>query len=505
MKSVPGCVPSVTATLQATGALSPSNVLHLVVGLPRHNQRALDQAMQQIYDPSSIRFHHYLTPSQFRQLFGPTGQDYQTLINFANASGLTVERTLESRMLLGVNGTVAAIEQAFHIHLLTYQHPTEPRQFYAPDTDPNVDAALPILDIAGLTDYPEARPASDNCFCPADAGGSGPDGTLWGKDFRNAYVPGVTNLGTGQILGLVEFETYVSNDITEYELSNGLPSIPLINVPLYNTTNITTNFPTYTGSDEPPLDIEMAISMAPGLQNVTIFLIDEGGSTGWQVNEPQEVLELLVDQMASSNQISQFSCSWKVGPTSGYSETDPTLDAYLQQMAMQGQSFFQASGDRGPSGTNAGFYSVIWIGLFSPYLTSVGGTELLMTNGGSNYVSETVWNNIGTCDPLWGGVSGGGISSSYLLPLWQQGLSNSANLGSATMRMIPDVAAVADHVWCIFSGTNSHCDGGTSAAAPLWAGFMALVNQQAVSEGNPTAGFINPALYLLGTGTSEGD
>ena len=94
--------------------------------------------------------------------------------------------------------------------------------------------------------------------------------------------------------------------------------------------------------------------------------------------------------------------------------------------------------------------------------------------------------------------SGGGISTTYPIPSWQQGISMAANQGSTTMRNIPDVALTADNVYLIANNGQSGSIGGTSAAAPLWAGFIALVNQQAAASGRPPVGFLNPALYALG-------
>jgi subtilase family serine protease len=107
--------------------------------------------------------------------------------------------------------------------------------------------------------------------------------------------------------------------------------------------------------------------------------------------------------------------------------------------------------------------------------------------------SEMVWN--------WGGGigSGGGISQIYPIPVWQQGISMSANRGSATMRNIPDVALTADNILVIAdNGISKPGTGGTSAAAPLWAGFTALVNQQAAAVGQPPVGFLNPTIYTVG-------
>ncbi|MCX6902920.1 MAG: hypothetical protein NTW03_05490 [Verrucomicrobia bacterium] len=200
--------------------------------------------------------------------------------------------------------------------------------------------------------------------------------------------------------------------------------------------------------------------------------------------------------MASDNLAKQLSCSWgwSGGPSS-------TTDQIFQQMAAQGQSFFLASGDSDayPPGAidNASLQNAP---SDNPYATVVGGTTLTTSGPGGAWLAETVWN--------WGLQSGsyvgssGGSSSWYSIPTWQQGISMTANKGSTTKRNIPDVALTADNVWVLYGNGKTGAFGGTSCAAPLWAGLMALVNQQATSAGNASVGFVNPALYAMGKGTN---
>ncbi len=108
---------------------------------------------------------------------------------------------------------------------------------------------------------------------------------------------------------------------------------------------------------------------------------------------------------------------------------------------------------------------------------------------GANWVSETTWPN-----------SGGGIDQLTALPSWQRGVSTSANQGSATYRNTPDVACVAADIWVVSSNGNTFAVTGTSASAPLWAGFIALANQQAANSNKPPVGFLNPAIYAIGQG-----
>ena len=491
MCALRGHVPPAAALSQPQGRLPGTNSLRLAISLPLRNGDALAALLRRLYDPASPDYHRYLTPAQFADRFGPTAQDYQTVVQFARSNGLEIVNSRKSRMLLDVRGKASDVEKAFHVVLRTYQHPTESRRFHAPDVEPTVDAALPILDVAGLDNFAVARPLlhkqpAGAKSAPASGPGSGYEGYYQGYDFRNAYAPGVSLTGAGQMVGLVELDGFYSNDIVTYETLCGLPNVPLI----------TNNVDDYTGPpgsavDEVSLDIEMAIAMAPGLAAVVIFQAGSGTDiTGF---------EDIVDSMASSNQIKQFSSSWCFSPSP---DPNTTIDAQFQKMAAQGQSFFQASGD------GDAWVNTIWVPCDSAYVTSVGGTSLTMNGVGASYNSETVWQegNLGfrnawspNGNGYWG--SGGGISSAYSIPYWQQGISNSLNHASTTLRNIPDVALTAYDIWVIFGNGQSNAFGGTSCAAPLWAGFTALANQQAASNGT-SVGFLNPVVYSLGSSTA---
>jgi len=204
-----GHVPAVVAQLQPNGRLPVATEMKLAIGLPLRNQAALTNLLQQLYDPASPNYRHYLTPEEFTAQFGPTEQDYQKVISFAQASGLRVTQTHGNRMLVDVSGNVADIEKAFHVTLHTFPHPAETRTFFAPDVEPTVAADLPILHISGLNNYVLPRPAGRiTPLSGAKPGaGSGPAGSYMGADFRNAYAPGATQTGSGQMVGLLEFDS----------------------------------------------------------------------------------------------------------------------------------------------------------------------------------------------------------------------------------------------------------------------------------------------------------
>jgi uncharacterized repeat protein (TIGR03803 family) len=461
--------------LQPNGGLDDTNRLHLAIGLPLRNREKLEKELREIYNPASTNYHHFLTLRQFTDEFGPTESDYQTAVAFAKSHGLRVTGTYPHRLVLDVEGAVPEIENALNVRLRTYRHPSENRSFYAPDTEPSVDLTAPLAHISGLNNYSMPHPMHHVSLAGqgAPAGtGSGPGGAYAGGDFRKAYMPYTSLTGLGQSVGLVQFDGYNAGDITAYKNQFGLAAIPLVNVPIDSGVTIPGG-----NNIEVCLDIEMLMSMAPGLSAIYVF--EAPNPSPW---------EDIFGAMVTNTSIAQFSCSW------GGGESTPTCENLFMQMAAQGQSFFNASGD------SDAFTGSINFPAESANITQVGGTTLTTDTNGA-YVSETVWN----WDPARSGVgSSGGVSTTVTIPSWQQGISMTLNGGSTAMRNIPDAALTADNVFVDCNNGGSLLVGGTSCAAPLWAGVAALVNQQAAIYGRPQIGFVNPALYQIGTGPHYG-
>src|ERR1035437_8654167 len=429
-----GHVPAVLAGLEPIGRPVATTRLNLAIGLPLRNQQALAQLVQQLSDPAHPDYRHYLTPEEFAARFGPTEQDYQAVIAFAQASGLAVSSTHPNRTLLDVSGSVADIEKSPHLTMRTYRHPAEARTFYAPEAEPSLDLAVPVLRISGLDNYSLPRPRLqatplDQLPDATPNSGSGPSGTYMGNDFRAAYLPGVALTGSGQTVGLLQFDGYNASDIASYESRTGLPNVPLSNVLVDGATG----HPSGGGGEvEVSLYIEMAISMAPGLSGIIVYMAPN----------PSPFVDLL-NRMATDNLAKQLSCSWYL-PGGG---PDPVADQIFQQMAAQGQSFFNASGDYDA------FTGPVDFPGETPYIMQVGGTTLTTSGPGGAWVSEKVWN--------WnnGIGSGGGISTRYTIPSYQADISMTLNQGSTTMRNIPDVALTADNVYVRANGQDYNVGG----------------------------------------------
>jgi len=442
--------------------------LNLAIGLPLRNREGLINLLQQLYDPASTNFHQFLTPQEFTKRFGPTEQDYTAVVNFANRHGLAVTAQHANRMLVSVRGTVGDVERTFHVTINQYQHPRDARTFFAPDREPSVDLAVPLLAVAGLDSYLVPHPCLQRAITrPAQAQltGSGPNGAFMGNDFRAAYVPGVPLTGVGQIVGLFELDSgFYQKDITSYESQTGLPNVPVTAVLLDGYGGGAGDY-----NDEVSLDIEMAVAMAPGLKEILVY----EGSTA----------DDILNRMATDDLAKQIGASWDYA-------IDETSEQIFQEFAAQGQSYFNASGDS--DAYNGG----VMTPSDDPHITIVGGTTLTTTGPGGAWVSEKVWNSGG------GEGSSGGISARYPIPTWQQGISMTANKGSTTMRNLPDVALTADNIYVVYQDGQSGSFVGTSCATPLWAAFTALANQLALTNGEPLVGFINPLVYAMGKGSN---
>jgi len=502
LKTLHGHVPQVVSSLSPLESLPATNQLRLAIGLPLHNTAALAAFMDQLYDPASPGFRQFLTPEEFTDQFGPTAQDYEAVKNFARSNGLAVAAEFTNRLLLDVTGPASAVEKAFHIQLHLYRHPTEARNFYAPDAEPAVDVELPVLDIQGLSDYSRPRPRFTQKTAPhlEAKNGSAPDnsGQLFGNDFRNAYVPGTTLTGAGQSVALFEADGYYTKDILSYATAagNGRTNISIQTV-LVDSFSGTPTSGRNSGNPEVSLDIELAMAVAPGL---TSIIVVEGNPNNYIPND------ILNSMLSYSKTAKNLSCSW------GWSEgPSSSTDDIFTNMAAVGQTFFNASGDScaftsGSSSVNGVDNPSIPNAPSScPIITQVGGTTMTMNGTGASYASEVVWNWGTEYGSKYNGVgSSGGVSSYYAIPSWQATVPNLIAAGGSTgYRNIPDVAANADNVYITYhNGRSEDGIGGTSCAAPIWAGFLALVNQQAAINGKPAIGFINPALYALAAGAN---
>jgi len=453
--------------------------MNLDIVLPLRDQAGLDMFVEEVNDPTSAIYRQFLTVPEFTAKFGPTQADYDAVVQFAKMNGLTVTGGTRDGMEVQVKGPVSAVEAAFHVHMRTFQHPSENRIFFGPDGEPATDLAFNLWHVSGMDNYsiPHTRLISKSDYAAAhgiDASkvvshattGSGPSASFLGSDMRAAYYGGTALTGAGQNLGLLEYLGTDLADLTTYFKNVGQTN--KVPVTLLSTDGTSTSC-VYSKCDdtEQTLDMTQAIGMAPGLSSLVMYV----GSSD----------TAMISAMTTHSPLpTTIGCSW------GWTPADPsTLNPYFEKMAAQGQNFFAASGDSSTwSRRNEAWPAD------NAYVVSVGGTDLVTASAAGPWKSETAWVD-----------SGGGISpDSIAIPAWQKlaDVINSSNRGSTTLRNGPDVSAnanftfytCADQKACL---ANSY--GGTSFAAPMWAGYIALVNQQLASQGKKSIGFLDPIIY----------
>ncbi len=465
------------------GHLRADQSMRLVLVLPIRDRAGLDEFLKNLYDPSGPSYRQFLTVEEFTSRFGPSRQDYDSLLRFAKANGFQVAATSRNRLNLDVTAPVATIEKTFHVSMGVYQHPRENRTFYAPDREPSVDLPFQLWHITGLDNYAIPRrtlahrdPRASGVRSNATTG-SGPDASFLGSDMRAAYYGGTALTGAGQSVGLLEYVGTDLADLNTYYANVGQTNdVPIT---LVSTDGTSRSCIASQGCDdtEQTIDMTQALGMAPGLSSLVMYI----GSSD----------SALLNGMATASPLNaQLSASWVWGPPS-----DPqTDDPYFLEYAAQGQNYFNAAGDWGEWSQ-----TLLNEGAIYPsddvYVTSVGGTDLVTQSAGGAWSSETAWSD-----------TGGGISpDSFAIPSWQVSAAAGCAACSQAYRNGPDVAANANFTFYVCADQTS-CSaneyGGTSFAAPMWAGYMALINEQAVNGGGKTLGFINPALYSIGSGSN---
>jgi subtilase family serine protease len=475
------------------GQLPPTDTLRFDIVMPLRDRTGLQSFLRQQYDPTSAFYHQFLTPQEFTARFGPSQEDWNTLLAFAKANGFEIVSGTRDSRDLRLSGSVANIEKAFHVNMGVYQDPNEDRKFFAVDREPTADLPFQLWHITGLdndsrphpmyvkkSDYAKAQGIDPDKVVSHATTGSGPSASFLGSDMRAAYYGGTALTGTGQNIALFEFAGTDLADLTTYYKNVGQtePYTPtLISTGGYSTTCVDSGRSACDDTEQ-TLDMTQAMGMAPGSKMLYMYVCGDVLASGSGNISDTSCISAMVTNTDAPLSL-QISCSW------GWTPADPsTLDPYFEQMASQGQNFFAASGDSSAwSASNEAWPAD------DANIVSVGGTDLTTSGAAGPWASETAWAD-----------SGGGISpDSIPIPSWQQlsGVITSANKGSTTLRNGPDVSANANFTFYVCADQTT-CTaneyGGTSFATPMWAGYLALANQQAAAS-SKTIGYINPIIY----------
>ncbi len=486
-------------------------------------QKALEALLAAQQDSQSPQFHQWLSPESFGRLFGVSESDLNEVVGWLRRRGFEVEPIPSGRRVILFSGTVEQVESAFHTAVHVYN--VNGKIHYANATDPEIPQAMGavVAGVVSLHDF-HAKPLhraarAEPAVFPGRPGPavspaytSGGTHYLAPADFATIYdlasLYAASIDGTGQSIAIAGRSNFSLSDVQTFRSQFGLPA---------NDPKIIINGTdpgTASGGDqtEAELDVEWAGAVA---RNAAIQYV-ASASTRTSDGVALSVQYIVNHNLAPVLSLSFGECEAALG-TAG----NQFWNALWQQAAAQGMSVFVASGDSGAAGcdsssSNAATGGNAVNGLCSSLnSTCVGGTEFNDTSNpalywsasmnpntdGSalSYIPEASWNESGTVtggSQLW--ASGGGASAVYAKPSWQAG----TGVPSDGRRDVPDVAlSAAEHdAYLIRMNGQNWVVGGTSAAAPSFAGLMALAVQRAgARQGNA-----NPRLYALAAAQSNG-
>jgi kumamolisin len=479
--------------------------LTIAVTLGIQHPDALEQLIRDQQNPKSASYHKYLTPQAFTDQFGGSPNAVAAVRAFLRDAGFQVTGVSANRLQVNASGTVAQAEHAFQTTISQYE--LDKRTVYAPDSPPVVPDTLAanVIGITGLDNVAVFKPLlqraaqapAHTAFGPVD--GFGP------SELRAAYdvtsLIGAGGNGTGQRVAVFELAPYIPNDLVQYRFNFGLPSSAVNNHAIdgATVTCATSGDPCdVLGVSEADLDVEIVSAMA---LNATQDVYT-GPNTGQGILDTYQAI-------VNDNVAKVVTTSWGLCEAYSGSAFMRAQDNIFAQTASQGQTVYAASGDFGSDDCRTGGAGVPAVDspASDPYVAGVGGTSLTLA-GGPSYGGEVTWNDTSRGQA---NATGGGISTYFSRPSWQQGAGMPAT--QPQLRLVPDVSANADPYtgYAIYCTSVPDCGGigwfgtfgGTSAAAPLWAAITADINSYLVANSKPMVGWINTSLYqLLGNNQS---
>jgi len=506
-------IPPQLAYSRLQGNVDARRHIALSIGLRPQNDLRLYQYLRTISQPASA--HRFLTPGQYQDTFSPGATVYGALARFLQAQGFAVTRAYDHRLLLDFSGTIAQIEQAFHVTIRSYIG-SDGRSYYANDSNPLIPArfAGQILAINGLNDALSWRPhVLARRLSPMRSRMSPPcpgrnSQYIMPDQFASAYnLNGLYRAhyaGEGQTIALFELSPFAKSDLSTYMACFGHSHTQ---VQAIQTGKVASS----DGAMEADMDVELVLSTASHLDTVKVYEA-RNDATGY------------LSQWARIIQDAPpvVSISWGLCEQTLNAPFVQEENALFSLAAARGMTIFASTGDTGSAGClgdKKSFSSRLYVDdpASQPFVTSVGGTSLTL-NGTSAYGGESTWNTSNMQQASYNGASGGGISHYWTRPSWQQmqGVKNAYSTGKvcgaragAICRETPDVSLQADTglgyiIYCSARATricsNSlpwNVVGGTSVATPLWAALAALTNEMLQKQGAGKLGFLNPLLYQI--------
>ncbi len=415
-----------------------------------------------------------VTRKEFLKLHAADPDAVKLVKKFAKEFNLEVKPDPKSvaRRTVQLTGTAADMQKAFGVKLM--QKTVEGKKYRVREGSITLPKPLigAVTAVLGLDNRPQARPhfrvhatpnASSVSYTPVQV--------------AEAYQFPANASGAGQTIGIIELGGgFRQADLTAYFATLGQTAPTPIVVSVDGGTNAPSTSDSADG--EVMLDIEVAAAVAPGA-NIAVYFAP---------NTDQGFIDAITTAVHdTTNKPSVISISWG-GPESTWTaQSLAALDAACQSAAALGITITVAAGDNGSSDGVTDGSNNCDFPASSPNVLACGGTTLQAS--GATITSEVVWNETANNE----GATGGGVSNVFPLPSWQANSNVPAPTVAAGGRGVPDVAGDADPVtgYTIRVDGSTGTIGGTSAVAPLWAGLIAVINQQT----GTTAGFINPTIY----------
>ena len=461
---------------KVVGSCNPAETIEVVVMLRRQGEQQFQALMKKIEsgDPKA----QPVSREQFAKEFGAAPDDVAKLKTFAAQHGLSVVREDAAAGTVVLSGTIAQFETAFDVQLQHYVHHSlgqyrgRTGSICVPDELHGVVTA-----VLGLDNRPQARPhfRIRPPFVPAKA----QQATFTPLQLASLYnfPPGD---GTGQCIGIIELGGgFQNSDLNTYFSDLGVPVPKVVSVGVDQGSNAPSGDP--NGPDgEVTLDIEIAGAIAPG---ATIAVYFTSNSDAGFIDAVSRAVH------DTTNKPSVISISWGGPETIWTAQSLNAFNSVLQAAAALGVTVCAAAGDSGSSDGVSDGSDHVDFPASSPYVLACGGTNLQAS--GQSIAREVVWN-----DGQDGGAGGGGVSTAFPVPAWQNGLSATGTQGGSKAlagRGVPDVAGDASPAtgYDVLIDGSVTVVGGTSAVAPLWAALIARIN---AAKGE-SVGFVNPKLY----------
>ncbi len=496
---VGAAIPAVALPDVTVGPTDPSTPIDVQIVLQQPARGQIDAFLASLSDPASPDYHRYLTAAQYGARFGPDDAAIARVNEWLRAGGFRPGPLEPQRTQVRARGTVGAAERLFGVTFSDHRR-SDGLVFYEAAAAPRIPASLQdaVAVVAGLSNRPVMAPA----FGPpltADVrpGGMLPGDVLLAYDIKPLADAGMD--GTGQTVAIVSFDSFLDSDVAAWDQLTGTSGGGRVeHVP------VTDPVQPGPGTDEVNLDIQTIRSIAPKATILDYEMSNTGGN-----------FADMMSKIVSDGRADIVNISWSHCEADLSAGARQAAEAQFQAAFAGGISVYVASGDRGAYDCNLARHEgdlTVSVGYPEdlPYVMGVGGTTLSVRQDGT-YHSEAAWAN-----PLEGSGTGGGMSTKYQRPSWQQAAGIDP---SKAGRLVPDIAGPADSsTGIIITYTPSDGSarvkaqgGGTSMSAPFWAGITALIRQYADQQGAlPTQngvkriGALAPTLYALAADTSQG-